>query len=72
MNGPMKKSACGMVYFNKKKVAVIGGFGPPPASLQPGASFIKNKHYTNEYGWTNEIHIFDTDACKLHFFLYRA
>ena len=55
-------------FDNKKKVAVIGGYGPPPASLQPGASFITDKCYSHGLGlegWTNEIHIFDTDECEL-------
>ena len=64
VKGPMKKYAGKIVCFNNKKVAVIGGYGPPPVSLQPGASFIKDKRYTDGNGWTNEIHIFDTDACK--------
>ena len=64
VNGPMKKNACGMVCFNKKEIAIIGGYGPPPASLQPGASFIKDKRYTSGQGWTNEVHIFDIDECK--------
>jgi hypothetical protein len=66
LNGPMKKSGCRLVYFNKNKVAVIGGYGPPPASLQPGASFIKDKRFNLGYGWTDEIHIFDTNECKLN------
>ena len=65
VNGPMKKAGCEMVCFNKKKVAVIGGYGPPPASLQPGASFIKDKRYSDGEGWTNEIHTFDTNECEL-------
>ena len=65
VNGPLKKGGCGMVCFNKNKVAVIGGYGPPPASLQPGASFSKNERYSDGRGWTNEIHIFDTDECEL-------
>ena len=65
VNGPMKKSGCRMVCFNKKKLAVIGGYGPPPASLQPGASFIKNERHSHGNGWTDEIHIFDTDECEL-------
>ena len=65
MNGPVKKVGCGMVFFTKKKVAVIGGYGPPPASLQPGALFVKNELYSDGRGWTNEIHIFDTDECEL-------
>ena len=65
VNGPMKRIECRMVYFNKKKVAVFGGYGPPPASLQPGATFIKDERFTSGRGWTNEIHIFDTDECEL-------
>ena len=65
VNGPLKKGGCGMVCFNKNKVAVIGGYGLPPASLQPGESFIKNERYSDGRGWTNEIRIFDTDECEL-------
>ena len=66
VNGPMKKSGCRMACFNKKEVAVIGGYGPPPASLQPGASFIKDIRYRSDgRGWTNEIHIFDANECEL-------
>ena len=65
VNGPMKKNGCGMVVFCKKKVGVIGGYGLPPASLQPGASFVKNERYSDGRGWTNEIRIFDTDECEL-------
>ena len=64
VNGPMKKCHCRMVYFNKNKVAIIGGYGLPPV-LQPGASFIKDKRLSDGRGWTNEIHIFDTDECEL-------
>ena len=64
-HGPMTKSGCRMVYFGKCKLAVVGGYGPPPAALQPGASFIENKGLTDGQGWTNEIHIFDTVECKL-------
>ena len=65
VNSPMKKSGCRMVCFNSNKVAVIGGYGRPPASLQPEASFIKDKRLSDGRGWTNEIHIFDTDECEL-------
>ena len=65
VNGPMKKHGCGIACFNKK-VAVIGGYGPPPVSLQPGASFIKDKCCSNGNGWKNEIHMFDINRCKLY------
>ena len=64
VKSPGNKHAHAIICFNKKKVAVIGGYGPPPASLQPGATFIKDKRYTNGEGWTNEVHIFDTDQCE--------
>ena len=65
LNCPIKKSHCRMVCFsNKKKVAIIGGYGLPHGPPQPGSSFIKDKHFTDGRGWTNEIHIFDTDECK--------
>ena len=66
VHGPMKKVSCGMTCFNKNKVAVIGGFGPLPASLQPGATFIKDKDKRFAYGEgrTDEVHVFDTDKCK--------
>ena len=64
-NGPMKKTHCRMVCFsNKKKIAIIGGYGPCLGPPQPGSSFIKDKCYTDGWGWTNEIHIFDTDERK--------
>ena len=64
-NGPMKKGHFRMVCFsNKKKIAIIGGHGLPHGPPQPGSSFIKNKRFTDGRGWTNEIHIFDTDECK--------
>ena len=63
-NGPMRKSGCGMVFFNKSKLAIIGGYGLPHGPPQPGASFVKDKRYTNGNRWTNEIQIFDTLECK--------
>ena len=64
-NGPMKKTDCRMVCFsNKNKIAIIGGYGLPHGPPQPGSSFIKSKRYTDRWGWTNEIHIFDMDECK--------
>ena len=63
-NGPMRKSGCGMVCFNKEKIAVIGGYGIPHVPPQPGSSFIKSIK-TDGRGYTNEIHFFDTEKCKL-------
>ena len=60
----MRKSNCGMVFFNKNNLAVIGGHGLPHGPPQPGASFVKDKIYANGSGWTNEIQVFDTLECK--------
>ena len=68
VNSPMKKDSCGIACFNKYKVAVIGGYGLPPASLQAGASFIEDKRFTSGEGWTNEIHTIDTNNGKLYFY----
>ena len=61
---PSPKTCCGIAFFDEKKIAVIGGYGPPPDALQPGALFIKNKGSTNGNGWNNEMHVFDTEECK--------
>ena len=63
-NGPMKKVNCGLVCFMATKVAVIGGYGLPHGPPQPGSSFVKDKRSTDGRGWTNEIHIFDSEKCK--------
>ena len=63
-NGPMRKAGCGMVFFYKSKLAIIGGYGLPHGPPQPGASFVKDKGYTNGTVWTNEIHVIDTLECK--------
>ena len=63
---PSPKGGCGIAFFGDKKIAVIGGYGPPPDALQPGASFIEDKRYTHGFGWNNEMHVFDTEEseCK--------
>lgn len=60
-NSPMKKVGCGMVYFNKNKLAIIGGFGVPLGPPQPGSSFVEDKNFTDGRGWSNEIHLFEVD-----------
>ena len=49
-NGPMKKSGCGMVSYNRCLV-IFGGFGDAPTQPQPGSSY--------NGGYTNELHTFD-------------
>ena len=57
--GPMRKYACGMVYFNHNKLAVIGGCGYPTGPIQPGSSFIRSTRVIDGRGWSNEFHVFD-------------
>ena len=57
--GPMRKVACGMVHFNHDKLAVIGGRRLPTGPTQPGSTFSRDTMFTDERGWTNEIHVFD-------------
>ena len=61
---PSRKGGCRITSFNGKKIAVIGGYGPPPDALQPGASFMNNKRLNINAGWNNEIHVFDTEESK--------
>ena len=62
--GPMKKVGCALICFTKTKIAVIGGYGLPHGTPQPGSSFVKDKSSTDGRGWTNEIHTFDSEECK--------
>ena len=58
VNKPMLKTACRMVFFMKRKLALFGGYGPPPASIQLGANFVEDRVCR---GWTNEFHFFDLE-----------
>ena len=62
--GPMKKVGCALICFTRTKIAVIGGYGLPHGPPQPGSSFVKDKSSSDGKGWTNEIHIFDSEKCK--------
>ena len=64
-NGPMRKAGCGMVCFDNKKLAVIGGCGTPHGPPQPGSTFIKSKIHHDGRGYTNEFHFYDIEQCKL-------
>ena len=63
VGGPMRKILCGMVHFHDDKLAVIGGYGYPNGTIQPGSVFIKA---ISGNGWTNEIHIFDVNQGKVN------
>ena len=38
--GPMRKAYCGMVHYHHDKLAMIGGYGFPSGSTQPGSLLI--------------------------------
>ena len=63
--GPMRKDSCGIVIFHGDKLAVIGGYGYPNGTAQPGSKFIK-KTGANGGGWTNEFHIFNIGQGSVH------
>ena len=63
-NGPMKKVGCALICFTQTKIVVIGGYGLPHGQLQRGSSFVRDKSSSDGKGWTNEIHIFDSENCK--------
>ena len=54
--GPMPKEDCGIINTSDTSLCVIGGYGIPNGSLQPGSKFLQNK---DGEGWSNEIHCFD-------------
>ena len=63
-SGPMRKAACRMIYFDNKKLAVIGGRGIPHGPPQPGSTFFECEQHTDGRGYTNEIHFYDIEQCK--------
>ena len=59
--GPMPKCHCGIVNTSDSTLCVIGGYGIPTGSLQPGSKFVTDMHmpYMDGQGWSSEIHSFD-------------
>ena len=56
--GPMRKIACGIIYYNNSLI-ICGGYGIPYSDLQAGSQFIKSNICIDGRGWTNEIHMFN-------------
>ncbi len=63
-SGPMRKSACQMIYYNDFLI-VIGGYGKPSGELQSGSQFTKTKLRQDGRGYTNEIHKYHISQGKL-------
>ena len=57
--GPMRKAGCRLIIVQKKLI-LIGGYGIPAGPIQPQATFVLNIRSTDERGWSNEIHEFNT------------
>ncbi len=51
-NGPIKKTGCGMVAYNRSLV-LFGGRGDASTQLQP------QPESSYQCGFTNELHLFD-------------
>ena len=62
--GPMPKDDCGIINTNSTTLCVVGGWGIPTGSLQPGSKFVQDKRYKDGRGWSNEIHCFDIPSGK--------
>lgn len=66
LESPKEKSFCGMVYFEKNKLVLFGGYGPlPNEALQQGSSFVENPRFGGGTGWNNELHVIDLDTGML-------
>ena len=59
VDGPMRKSGCGMVSFLQDELAMFGGYGVPTGPTQPRAMFTKDTRFTDGRGWSNELHVFN-------------
>ena len=57
--GPMPKSNCGIINTTDTMICMIGGYGIPTGSPQPGSKFVQDRQYKDGRGWSNEIHCFD-------------
>ena len=57
--GPMPKDSCRIINTNSTTLCVVGGYGIPTGSPQPGSKFVQDKKFKDGVGWSNEIHCFD-------------
>ena len=65
--GPMKKHSAGMIALSSNLLCVIGGYGIPSGTIHPASQFIKNSRHSDGSGWTNEVHVYNTETsmCQL-------
>ena len=65
--GPMRKSDAGMIALSSNLLCVIGGYGIPSGTIRPMSKFTKDSRYSDGRGWTNEVHVYNTETsmCQL-------
>lgn len=54
---PMKKMGCRMLVYDDQLV-LFGGYGISTISTQPGVEFFPDGRFSEDVGWTNELHTF--------------
>ena len=63
----MKKQDARMIALSSNLLCVIGGHGIPSGTIHPSSKFIKDSRFTDGRGWTNEVHVYNTETsmCQL-------
>ena len=65
--GPMKKGDARMIALSSNLLCVIGGYGIPSGTIHPASKFTKNSRRSDGRGYTNEVHVYNTETsmCQL-------
>ena len=65
--GPMKKQDARMIALSSNMLCVIGGWGIPSGTIHPASKFTKDSRFSDGSGWTNEVHVYNTETsmCQL-------
>ena len=58
----MKKRDAGMIALSSNLLCVIGGYGIPSGTIHPTSKFTKDHRYSDGRGWTNEVHVYNTET----------
>ena len=64
--GPMRKRKAGIVALSSNILCVIGGYGIPSGTIHPASKFIKDSRHSDGRGWTNEVHVYNTETSMCH------
>ena len=63
--GPMRKRGCKMVVYSQDQLALFGGYGFPTGPNRAGVLFTKDTSFTDGRGWSNELHLFNTNEGRI-------